>query len=297
MKNLLVKCGLLLTLAFCVSCYQFDNAQYNQVLAAEVQELENATQYEDEEDTEELHSRKRRAAVLLTTTLKPPLPECRPVSYFPCCDLKPVEPTVVEEEYRRSCYKETFLKPTNNTKSSNTSTYDPFNCEKIIKTRNNILCMTQCIAQKLKLADSIGNPLSEAIGNYISKKHSGTWIAPLAKNITLKCVKQVKDITTSFLQNKTQTVCNPAFQELSFCLFKEVQMNCPKNLITSHRRCESFRMDSKDDVPLPVLAQRRFAVLFQLKSTSFYEESEPLPIRQAIVSPKCKKVHPQYTYT
>ncbi|KAF5273569.1 hypothetical protein FQR65_LT04567 [Abscondita terminalis] len=250
MHNLFVNCALLLTLAVCSQCYDFQDPYYNQVLAADIQELENATQYE--EDTEELHSRRRRA-VLASTTIKPtatPAKEtCRPISYSPCCDVKETDTTPREQEYRKTCYKEIFGKKDDNKttgKTTRTSVYDPFNCDKINKIRNDILCMGQCVAQKTKMADPEGNLVTTGLTKYLTDKYAGTWVASMAKTISTKCMKQVQEATAYFNKNKAAGTCNPAISELAFCFYREIQMNCPADQIQNPKRCDSFKSYAKN---------------------------------------------------
>nr|AIX97131.1 odorant-binding protein 8 [Rhyzopertha dominica] len=152
---------------------------------------------------------------------------------------------------KRECFREIVGKD----KDTRGPPPDPFKCEGRGKFRKNMMCVMNCVAKKKNLIDDDGNIKEDAIKSLFKSKFTDpAWTTELQDKIISTCMNEAKNPPPMPKDDANeQNECNPSLMVFSHCLFKEVQMQCPNEVITDQKSCERFRERVKngDDMMMP----------------------------------------------
>ncbi|KAJ8941164.1 hypothetical protein NQ318_010868 [Aromia moschata] len=252
----------LLAAAVAVSAYNFEDPEFNLVLARDLEDIyDSYVPYS--------HPRLRRDDDAVTDDDdkddKDEKDKCRPWRRKPkwCCADDVLEKLHdKDKDIRRSCFREITGKD-----KPDRPKFDPFRCEDVEKHRKEMICIMQCVGQKHGLykqysgfiffvclccnnpdifqLDGDGNPKEEEFGAFV-KQYFGTepWLAALQDKIISTCLSEGKNGTAAADAGS----CNPAPAKTAHCLFREIQLSCPAEEIKDEKSCARVRerMKSQD---------------------------------------------------
>lgn len=71
---------------------------------------------------------------------------------------------------------------------------------------------------------------------YVEENLKETWLASHLDDIIPKCLNEAKDVTSK----NGREFCNPAAIKSTYCLFREIQLNCPEDQIKDKKACSKF---------------------------------------------------------
>nr|AIX97056.1 odorant-binding protein 10 [Dastarcus helophoroides] len=200
--NATVKSCLLLFLLGIVCAYDFEDSEYNQLLA---QHIDDFNYY----DSFGRHVRSRRDEEAVNPA------KCRPRKRMPCCGESVLEELHdKDKDIRRQCFREIIGKD-----KEPRGEHDPFRCDRIEKHRKEMTCVMQCVEQKKDLLDESGNVNEEEFAKFVSETfEKEAWRA-----------------------NQDADACSNVGIKLDHCIFREIQLNCPEDQIKDQKACNRLQ--------------------------------------------------------
>ncbi|XP_056645389.1 uncharacterized protein LOC130450786 [Diorhabda sublineata] len=217
-----------------IDAYNFENPDYNQILANDLEELYSTSHFvniRDKRDTSnEIDGKCSRRGPKV------------------CCDdmaLKKIREG--QKEYKNACFKEVVGKDKPD-KRPHEAPFDPFDCEKMRQRRSEIVCISQCVGQKNNYIDDDGKIKPYEFEEYMKNKLEDiTYLAPVVDKIIAGCVADIKNATME------DEKCKPDGIVSEFCIFKNIQLNCPDDQIKNKEACMKFqKMLKEGQGPPPV---------------------------------------------
>uniref|UniRef100_A0A182QNQ2 Uncharacterized protein n=1 Tax=Anopheles farauti TaxID=69004 RepID=A0A182QNQ2_9DIPT len=122
--------------------------------------------------------------------------------------------------------------------------------EEMIKNRENLNCVTECIARKEGIADETGALVHEDLSKVVLE-HMSTieWKVPLAEGFVKQCFDEV-DAAHSDFAPTDEAKCNPEGFEFVFCLWRHFTLSCPEEFRDDSEHCVELRnkLANKEDV-------------------------------------------------
>ncbi|KAJ8927515.1 hypothetical protein NQ314_020012 [Rhamnusium bicolor] len=234
MNNVVTYCALLATAAVAVTAYNFEDPEFNQILARDLEDL-----YETYSPYSQPRNRRDEEAVEKDE-------KCRPGRRWGklCCAEDLVHKVhEADRDVKRSCFKELFAKD-----KPEKPEFDLFKCGKPRKhkKRNDILLrltlklMTVCpklIIIDIFQLDSDGNPKEEEFSTFVKETFSAeSWLTSLQDKVISTCLDEAKNATANRDASDSES-CNPAGAMMAHCLFREIQLNCPAEQIKDEKSC------------------------------------------------------------
>ncbi|XP_050505491.1 uncharacterized protein LOC126883858 [Diabrotica virgifera virgifera] len=200
-----------------VNAYEFNNADYNRIIADEIDNFER-----------ELYVpsvRTRREA--------PEDEKCPPRKHKLCCGEELIHKLHHDKKDSRSeCFKQIMGKEDN----PNSIPHDPFDCKSIEERQNKFLCVLQCEGQKNNIIDDDGNIKPEEYRKYIQTQLADVeYLADVQDKIIAGCLADIKNAS------KSSGKCKSDGMVSEFCVFKNIQLNCPEDQIKDKMFCEKMR--------------------------------------------------------
>ncbi|XP_053679724.1 uncharacterized protein LOC128730676 [Anopheles nili] len=122
--------------------------------------------------------------------------------------------------------------------------------EELVKNREHLNCITECIVKKEGIADENGELLHTDLAKVVVE-HMSTieWKVPLAEGFVKQCFDEVEEAHSSFVPTDEAT-CNPEGFDFVFCLWRQFTLACPEEFRDDSERCNELRekLMNKDDV-------------------------------------------------
>ncbi|XP_052862102.1 uncharacterized protein LOC128268863 [Anopheles cruzii] len=119
--------------------------------------------------------------------------------------------------------------------------------EELVKSRENLNCITECIAKKEGIADENGallhSDLAEAVREHMS---SIEWKVPLVDGFVKQCFDTV-DVAHADFQPSDEAKCNPEGFEFVFCLWRQFALTCPEEFRDGSEKCVELREKLTND--------------------------------------------------
>ncbi|CAH1183317.1 unnamed protein product [Phaedon cochleariae] len=228
--------ALLATLVAVIAAYDFQDSEFNQILAGDLEDVYTSALL--------AHPRVRREENSSSEEEK-----CRPKrGKSPCCSEEIFKkPSEDDKDVKRVCFKEVTGKEKPEGRPDKHhghfgGPFDPFNCDKVEQFRKDMICIEQCVGQKQNIIDSDGNLKQENfqkfIKNLLSKQPT---LAPIADKVVAGCLEEVKNVTSQAQKADPEAACKPVGIAVRHCLFKQVQLNCPEDQIKDKSSCSKLQ--------------------------------------------------------
>ncbi|XP_021707988.1 uncharacterized protein LOC5567431 isoform X1 [Aedes aegypti] len=118
--------------------------------------------------------------------------------------------------------------------------------EELLKNRENLVCLVECIAKKHELADETGDLLHEDLAKALKEHFSvAEWKAPLLDDFIKQCFDHAEEEHEKHPTEEGK--CNPEGFDFSYCLWRHFTLACPEELQDDSERCEAIRGKLKSD--------------------------------------------------
>ncbi|XP_037931701.1 uncharacterized protein LOC119666494 [Teleopsis dalmanni] len=219
--------------AVTISAYDFKDADFNEYLFDELQ-----ADYEEGFDT--IVRLRRDTEVTETSTPAKESKECGKRDWKKdglCCtgdkfDMKHFE---VFKEAKKQCYAEVRG---NNSDDS----FDPFDCQKMQQVKEQVVCVSECVAKKLNIVDETGALNRDVLLTHLkSKIGDSQWKKDVLESYVDKCAGEAKEKT---VKNSSEEVnkCNSQPMTFHHCLWREFTNGCPVELRVDSPKCSKIRV-------------------------------------------------------
>ncbi|XP_072387222.1 uncharacterized protein [Diabrotica undecimpunctata] len=204
-------------LILAVNAYEFNNPDYNRIIADDVDNIE----------------RELYVPSLRTRREAPTDEKCPPRKHPLCCGEELIHKLHDDKkESRSACFKEIMGKDNN----PNSIPLDPFDCKSMEERKNNLMCVFQCEGQKNNYIDDDGNIKPEEYGKYIQTQLADVkYLADVQDKIIADCLADIKNATKSTGKCKSDGMVS------DFCIFKNIQLNCPEDKIKDKLFCQKMQ--------------------------------------------------------
>ncbi|XP_055390376.1 uncharacterized protein LOC129619247 [Condylostylus longicornis] len=172
-----------------------------------------------------------------------------------CCKSEKNNPSDFEEikKFKAECYKEI--------KGDEDLNIDPFDCESAQKLKQNLICMSECLAKKFNLLNENGELDRAKVIEHLKKKFAEeSWKLEKIEEVTDKCLTESNEKPST-----EKNDCNGQILKMFHCTWKEFIQHCPKDLQIDSMKCNKLREKiSKNDENYLKLAQfHRLVHFFQ----------------------------------
>nr|XP_023015671.1 uncharacterized protein LOC111505137 [Leptinotarsa decemlineata] len=238
-------CVLSALLVASIAAYNFDDPDFNQFLADDLEDVYSFSytpprQRRDEKAVEDdkCHpSRRGRPRV--------------------CCAEEAMNSIHEEKrDIKRACFKDITgkEKPQRQEKrhGPRENLFDPFNCEKVEQHRRDMI-VSQFLSKTLSnlhinsfpfmsfhsQIDTDGNVKPEDFEKYIKKAlEKEDYLLPLQEKIISTCLEEVKNSTQKAAPEDS---CTVTAIKLDHCIFKNIQLNCPEDKVKDSKSCSRLQ--------------------------------------------------------
>ncbi|KAI8117334.1 hypothetical protein FF38_09276 [Lucilia cuprina] len=221
----MLKFLIVLTLAVvAIKAYDFSDVDYNQFLFDEFEFLNEDVAL----------SRQRRDAEVTPTGDKK---ECggKWKKDFACCvgDKLDMEHVKQMKEVKKQCAMK--LRANN----SDVENFDPFDCEKMSRIKQLIICEGECFARAINVLDESGKLNREAIIKRFADHMvvESDWKKAAYEGYVDKCLAQVE----AKQQEVKEPQCSTAPMEFHHCIWGEFINGCPADLRIDSHKCNRMR--------------------------------------------------------
>nr|AKI84372.1 OBP14 [Holotrichia parallela] len=110
---------------------------------------------------------------------------------------------------------------------------------------NQIKCLAECISKKKGHFDADGNLLKDELLKDIRKPlEQVAWLKPKVEDIFNKCLD---GLPTKVPENQ----CNDIGMTIGHCIWKEIQLECPKDRQANLEKCEALQVYLKENKAFP----------------------------------------------
>ncbi|XP_065203011.1 uncharacterized protein LOC135833234 [Planococcus citri] len=118
-----------------------------------------------------------------------------------------------------------------------------FSCEKYKMMKKLQYCVYECVGKKRKILTSDGdlnvNEMKIYLNNDLFKED---WQKELAQKAVPKCLSEKY---LEWPQSEPGIICNPIAVQFQHCLWREFELNCPKNEQKDSKKCNKLRNNLK----------------------------------------------------
>uniref|UniRef100_A0A182W1Q3 Uncharacterized protein n=1 Tax=Anopheles minimus TaxID=112268 RepID=A0A182W1Q3_9DIPT len=122
--------------------------------------------------------------------------------------------------------------------------------EEMVKNREHLNCVTECIAKKEGIADESGALVHTDLTKVVTE-HMSTieWKVPLAEGFIKQCFDEVEAADSAFVPGD-EAKCNPEGFDFVFCLWRQFTLSCPEEFRDDSDKCVELRdkLTNKEDV-------------------------------------------------
>ncbi|KAJ6647571.1 hypothetical protein Bhyg_02794 [Pseudolycoriella hygida] len=211
-----------------VVAYDFSDSEYNEYL------MQDLLDYNQEEDDVFAARNKRHTT---TTENKDDDKKCKSRKHgmWKCCNDNNNDSTFDKfKEMKKQCFQE--IRGTKNEEQS----VDMFSCEKVNKTKEEFVCVTQCVGQKLNIVDKDGNLIESAVKEHVKNDISSSeWQKAVSDTVSQTCIAEANEAVKANPPENGK--CNPASIKFSHCMWREMIKACPKDLQSDSNKCVKLR--------------------------------------------------------
>ncbi|XP_065073557.1 uncharacterized protein LOC135697699 isoform X2 [Ochlerotatus camptorhynchus] len=118
--------------------------------------------------------------------------------------------------------------------------------DELLKSRENLVCLVECIAKKHELADETGDLRHEDLAKALKEHFSvAEWKVPLVDDFIKQCFDHAEEEHEKHAPEEGK--CNPEGFHFSYCLWRHFTLACPEEMQDDSERCESIRGKLKSD--------------------------------------------------
>lgn len=115
---------------------------------------------------------------------------------------------------------------------------DVFACETISQTKEDLICISQCVGQKAQMISDDGSIDEAGLKDHLKNNVAySQWQKDVSDDIADKCIAEVKDA----LQDQPDGKCSMAAIKMGHCLWREFTLACPKEFHKDSPRCNKIR--------------------------------------------------------
>uniref|UniRef100_A0A1Q3FRW7 Putative odorant-binding protein n=1 Tax=Culex tarsalis TaxID=7177 RepID=A0A1Q3FRW7_CULTA len=112
--------------------------------------------------------------------------------------------------------------------------------EELLKDREHLICLIECITKKHDLADEHGNLHHEDLEKAVHEHFSvAEWKAPLLDGFIKECFDEAEDEHSH--HETEEGKCNEEGFQFAYCLWRHFTLACPEELQDKSERCEGIR--------------------------------------------------------
>lgn len=210
-----------------VVAYDFKDTEFNEYL------MQDLLDYNQEADDIFLSARIRRDT---TTENKDDDKKCKSKKHglWKCCNDDSNDSTFDKfKEMKKQCFQE-IRGP------KGEESIDMFSCEKVNKTKEDFVCVTQCVGQKLNIVDKDGNLIEAAVKEHVKNDISSSqWQKDVSDAVSTTCIAEAKEAVKA---NPTEAgKCSCAAIKFSHCMWREMVKACPKEMQSDSNKCAKLR--------------------------------------------------------
>ncbi|KAM7355801.1 uncharacterized protein ACRADG_001751 [Cochliomyia hominivorax] len=121
--------------------------------------------------------------------------------------------------------------------NSDVENFDPFDCEKMSRIKQLIICESDCFARALNMIDENGKLNREAILKRFAEHMVGQsdWKQAAYEGYVDKCLAKVE------ASSETKDQCSTAPMEFHHCIWGEFLSGCPADLRIDSHKCNKMR--------------------------------------------------------
>nr|ALR72513.1 odorant binding protein 25 [Colaphellus bowringi] len=224
---LLPRSAVLAVIIVVVAAYNFEDTEFNQILANDLEDVYSFTYS---------HPRSRRDDKAVEEDKCHPPRRGRPL----CCAEETMRKLHDDKkEIKRACFKEiTGKEKPERPDRHHGPPFDPFSCEKIEQHRRDMMCIQQCVGEKLDYLDADGKPKPEQFEKYVEGIfEKEDYLLPLKDKIVSVCLDEAKNAT----EKVSSDPCKSTGLVLEHCIFINTQLNCPEDQIKDKKMCSKFQ--------------------------------------------------------
>uniref|UniRef100_A0A182QPU3 Uncharacterized protein n=1 Tax=Anopheles farauti TaxID=69004 RepID=A0A182QPU3_9DIPT len=223
----MLKFVLFVSLIALVVAYDFQDSFYNEVL------LEDLL---DDSDAPTMLSRFRRSTAEDD--------KCK--RRYKCCNDSNNENLDKIHEIKKQC----FMEVRNKNKAD--GAYEPvdvFSCERLNKTKMEVICAMECVGRKKEVVNEDGTLIESKLMEFVKSNFaSDDWQQPLLEGHIETCVKEAKDKAAKNPREAGQ--CNSETSNFGYCMWRQLALACPKDKQVANRRCDRIREKLANNEPL-----------------------------------------------
>ncbi|XP_055534859.1 uncharacterized protein LOC129724194 [Wyeomyia smithii] len=123
--------------------------------------------------------------------------------------------------------------------------------EELLKNRETLVCLIECITKKHALADENGDVLHEDLAKALKEHFSvAEWKTPLLDEFIHECFEYAEAEHEKHSEEGGK--CNPEGFHFGYCLWRHFTLACPEEMQDDSERCESIRGKLKSDESVSV---------------------------------------------
>uniref|UniRef100_A0AAG5DPM1 Odorant-binding protein n=1 Tax=Anopheles atroparvus TaxID=41427 RepID=A0AAG5DPM1_ANOAO len=165
---------------------------------------------------------------------------------YKCCNDANGENMEKIHEVKKQCFTEV------RSKNKADGTYEPvdmFSCERLNRTKMEVICAMECVGRKKEIVDETGSLLEPKLTEFVKANFaSDEWQQPLIAGQIETCVKEAKEQAAK--QPREAGQCNPDVSNFGYCMWRQMALACPKEKQVANKRCDRIRERLANNEPL-----------------------------------------------
>ncbi|XP_075211346.1 uncharacterized protein LOC142318774 [Lycorma delicatula] len=231
------------TLVTLTASYDFSDPVFNEYLQTELKELGDLVA-EDKIGTIRVQ---RNADHSQNQDVADDYFKCKHRNLKSCCGKLNIMKNYGEKgkPYGKECYEKVM----NDFKSIQNSSapsddddgmMDMFSCEKIKLVKMKHICVHECIGKKTKIINEDGSLSPDGIRQYAKENmFTEDWSKELGGKAVEKCLSQ--NYNHMVKMEDMEGKCNPTSVQFQYCLWREIETNCPESKMDTKPKCIRLR--------------------------------------------------------
>uniref|UniRef100_A0A9I3EI71 Uncharacterized protein n=1 Tax=Anopheles dirus TaxID=7168 RepID=A0A9I3EI71_9DIPT len=223
----MVKLILFVSLVGFVVAYDFQDAFYNELLLDDLM---------DESDAPMMLNRFRRST--------PEDDKCK--RRYKCCNDDNNENLDKIHEIKKQCFTEV------RNKNKADGAYEPvdvFSCERLNKTKMEVICAMECVGRKKEVLNEDGTLIEGKLMEFVKSNFAADdWQQPLLGGHIDTCLKEAKEKAAKNPREAGQ--CSSETSHFGYCMWRQLALACPKEKQVANRRCDRIREKLANNEPL-----------------------------------------------
>ncbi|XP_058129579.1 uncharacterized protein LOC131290038 [Anopheles ziemanni] len=165
---------------------------------------------------------------------------------YKCCNDANGENMEKIHEIKKQCFTEV------RNKNKAEGTYEPvdmFSCERLNKTKMEVICAMECLGRKKEIVDDSGSLLEPKLHEFVKVNFAADeWQQPLIDGHIKTCVKEAREKTAKSPREAGQ--CNAEASNFGYCMWRQMALACPKEKQVANKRCDRIRERLANNEPL-----------------------------------------------